>query len=279
MDPTIHQEDFMQNIQGMIGNLLKNAIEKVQKTEMSKQIGGAEQDPADESDLNLMQTQLDIAEIKEIVHTMHKFLDNIGTMISQLESGNLQYNQDNDKFLDDYINTADNIFEIAAFSMKDSLTGLSNRYGFDNRLILEWNRAVRDKSSLSLFLISIDGFKAYKEAYGNQQGDVLLQAAAKVLEQSIKRNTDFCARLDDEFAIILSTTDVEGAKIVVERVLSGIKGIEAPFAGLPGDKLTVSIGASVHTPTYNEQAADFIAEAYKALKNTGGAGCGNVVIS
>ena len=278
MNPPVQQDDIMQNIQEMIGNLLKNAIDKVQTTDINKQLGGATEAPAGDDMAGLMQTQLDITEIKKIVNTMHRFLDSISTMISQLESGNIHYSADSDKFLDDYINTADNIFEIAAFSMKDSLTGLSNKYGFDNRLILEWNRAARDRASLSLFLISIDGFNSYKKTYGAQKGDVLLQSVAKVLEQSIKRTTDFCARLDDVFAIILSTTDIDGAQIVADRVFLEVANTCVPIDEQTSEKLTVSIGASVLIPTHNEQAVDFVAKASNALKKASESGRSKVVI-
>jgi len=279
MDPSAQQDDIMHNIQDMVGNLLKNAIEKVQTTEMREQLGSTEQEAAPDSDASLIQAQMDITEIKKIVNTMHKFLDNMSTMIAQLESGNLHYSQDNDKFLDDYIDTADNIFEIAAFSMKDSLTGLSNKYGFDNRLVLEWNRAARDKSSLSLLIIGIDGYTSYKETNGNQQGDILLKTVSKSIELSIMRATDFIARLDDSFAIILSITDVDGVKIVADRIFQEIESLNASGADELGNKITVSIGASVQTPTHNEQAADFIMRANNALKKAGESGQSSVIIS
>jgi len=279
MDPSAQQDDIMHNIQDMIGNLLKNAIEKVQTTEMSTQLGSTPQEATTDSDTSLLQAQMDITEIKKVVYTMQRFLDNMSTMIAQLESGNIQYSQENDKFLDDYIDTADNIFEIAAFSMKDSLTGLSNKYGFDNRLVLEWNRAARDKSSLSLLIIGIDGYTSYKEANGNQQADILIKTAAKTIEQSIMRATDFIARLDDDFAIILSITDIDGVKIVTDRIFKEVEGLSITGADGQEIKVTVSIGASVQTPSYNEQAADFIMRAHNALKKAGEEGPGSVVIN
>jgi len=283
MNPENQQDDIMHNIQDMIGNLMKSAIEKAQKTEMSEQLGSAAQAAANESETgepgetsaaSLMQAQMDITEIKKIVYTMQKFLDSISSMISQLESGTVEYSKDNDKFLDDYIDTADNIFEIAAFSMKDNVTGLSNRYGFDNRLVLECSRAARDKSTLSLLLIRIDGYKSYKDAYGNQQGDALLQTAAKTLKESIKRATDFIARLDDDFAVILPLTIADGTKIVAERILREIENMIIPFADedRQAGKISVRIGVRVQMPSHNEQAAEFLLKAQNALKKACEAG-------
>ena len=188
-------------------------------------------------------------------------------MIHQLETGSTEYSQDGDKLLDDYIDTAANIFEIAAFSMKDNLTGVSNRYAFDNRLVLEWNRAVRDKSTLSLLLISIDALKDFKGKHGQHKVDLLMQAVAKTLEQSIKRSTDFIARLDDEFAIILPITDSDGARIVAERIHNEIEKMEVQCPdGGQCIKVTVCVGVCVHMPAYEEQINDYISKANDTLK-------------
>ncbi|MCL2549301.1 MAG: GGDEF domain-containing protein [Symbiobacteriaceae bacterium] len=280
MDPSAQQGDIMGSIQDMIGNLLKNAIENAQRTEMNKHLGGAEPSVEADNEAGAFEPQMDMAEVKMIVKAMQKFLDNVNAMIFQLENGGTEYNPEDDKLLDDYIDTAANIFEIAAFSMKDTTTGVSNRYAYDNRLVLEWNRAVRDKSTLSLLLISIDSLKAYKEIQGQQQVDVLMQAVARTLEQTVKRSTDFIARLDDEYGIILPITDAQGAKIVAERILNAIDALEIPgdVNGQFGSK-TACIGVCVHMPAQEEQIADFIAKANETLQQAIAEGPNKIIVS
>ena len=257
------QDNFMQGIQDMITGLLKNEIDKMQKTEMDKQFGKVEQDtPGDGGDPS-SPPAMDITDIKKIVGSVQKFLDNINMMISQLEGGNTAYTSDEDKFLDAYMATADNILEMAAFSTKDSLTGLSNRHGFDSRLILEWNRAAREKTPLSLLILGVD---VISEGSGEQSlNKDALVAIAKILESTIKRSTDYVARWsDDEFAALLPITDAGGAMIVAERIRAEIESLYSPCISENGGKKTVFIGVSVQTPGQNEQPADFVNKAHSA---------------
>ena len=267
------QDSIMQDIQGMIGSILKNTVDKMQRTELDPQLGNA---PSEASGENEVPAQMDINDIKNFVSVMQKFIDNVNIMITQLETGSPGVNDTEDKFLDGYMATADNILEIAAFSMKDTLTGLSNRNGFDNRLILEWNRAIRDKSQLSLVIFGVEGFSGYED----QVRDDVLKSISKTLENSIKRSTDFLARWsDEEFATLLPLTDANGAKIVAERILMEIGNMNVSCIKENGCELFVSIGVGVQTPETNERPADFINKTHNAFIKAKEAGRGKVVFA
>jgi len=49
----------------------------------------------------------------------------------------------------------------------DALTTISNRRCFDKYIQIEWNRAIREKSTLSLLMIDVDDFKAFNDIYGH----------------------------------------------------------------------------------------------------------------
>ena len=265
---TAEPDSIMQHIQDMIGDLLKNAVDKMQKNELGEKLGDI---PSDVSGKDTASAQMDINEIKNFVDVMQKFIDNVKIMVMQLETGNKESGETDDKFLDGYMATADNILEIAAFSMKDNLTGLSNRYGFDNRLILEWNRAVRDKSSLSLVIFAVDGFS---ECEDSKKQDETLKTVSDTLENSIKRSTDFIARWSEsEFAALLPITDTNGASIVAERIRTEIGNMNIPCILDKSNKSTVSIGVCVSTPEPHEHPSDFITKAHDAFnkaKESGG---------
>jgi len=265
-------DNIMQHIQDMIGDLLKNTVDKMQKTEISEKLGDT---PPDTDEKSGTPAQMDIVEIKNFVSIMQKFIDNVNVMVTGLETGSPEPGATDDKFLDGYMATADNILEIAAFSMKDNLTGLSNRYGFDNRLILEWNRAARDKSALGLVIFAVDGCA---ECEDNKKHDVLLKSVSETLEKSIKRSTDFIARWsDDEFAALLPITDADGASIVADRILMEVGNMNIPCMLERDGKSSVSIGVCVYTPEPNEQPAELINKAHDAFKKAKEAG-GNSII-
>ncbi len=79
-------------------------------------------------------------------------------------------------------------------STLDGLTNIPNRRRFDEIFAHEWNRAVRNKSPLSLLFIDIDHFKNYNDCYGHLAGDDCLKAVARILQSSLGRAADFLAR-------------------------------------------------------------------------------------
>ncbi|MCL2663303.1 MAG: GGDEF domain-containing protein [Oscillospiraceae bacterium] len=253
----MESEDIMQAIQNMIGDLLKNAVDKMQTSEAGEKLGGV---PADLSEKNTSAAQMDISEIKSFVRFMQKFIDNINVMIRHLETGDVKPGETDEKFIEDYMATADTILEIAAFSTKDNLTGFSNRYGFDNRIVLEWNRACRDKSTLGIMVFGVDGFSGQED---KAKHDEMINDVAQMLNKSIKRSTDFISRWsDDEFAILLPITDVKGSSTVAERILAEITALNIPGTPEKGGKATVSMGVNVYAPEFGDQPVEFIDKAY-----------------
>jgi len=253
--------NIMQHIQDMIGDLLQNAVGKMHNADSESQLGGA---PTDKANVDELSTEMGIEDIKNFVDVMQKFIDNVRVMVVGLETGGLEPGSTDDKFLEGYMATADNVLEIAAFTSKDPLTGLSNRYGFDNRLILEWNRAVRDKMALSLVIFSVDSIKTIEDT---KTHDDLMKTISDTLVNSIKRTTDFIARWSDsEFAALLPITEDVGASIVAERIRIDIGGMDIPGIAKIEGKTPVSIGVCVHTPEPGEQPVDIINDAHRAYK-------------
>ena len=70
-------------------------------------------------------------------------------------------------------------------SAVDSLTGLANRRQFDRLLDLEWRRAIRGGSPLSLLFIDIDFFKRYNDTHGHLRGDAVLAEVAALLSAAV----------------------------------------------------------------------------------------------
>jgi len=259
-------DSIMQDIQGMITGLLTNAVDKMQKEETRKQLG----DTTDTVEGDDLTPEMGIPEIKNFISVMQKFIDNINVMVNQLETGSAGSGDTDDAFLDGYMATADNILEIAEFSMKDTLTGLSNRYGFDNRIILEWNRATRDKTTLGLVIFGLDGFENCEDS----KRDNILKEVSQTLINSNKRSTDFIARWsDNDFAALLPITDTGGTAIVVERIRKEVEKMNIADLPKKDGKTAISMGVFVFTPAPGFQPIDFINkahEAYEKAKALGG---------
>ncbi len=109
--------------------------------------------------------------------------------------------------------------KLESIAYKDALTGLVNRRGFDETLELEFEKAQHDDTTLSLMLVDVDKFKPFNDNLGHPAGDACLQNVAKLLQDSMCRDSDIVARYGgEEFGIILPNTELEGAMKVAERI-------------------------------------------------------------
>jgi len=148
----------------------------------------------------------------------------------------------------------------------DQLTDIPNRRNFDERLPLEWGRAIRTKTPISLLILDLDYFKDYNDTYGHLQGDKALQIIAKVFTQELKRSSDLAARWGgEEFAILLANTDFSGAHDVAERIRQKTEELQIVLTDGSISKITVSIGINSLIPTTNNLLEEFIHHADMAL--------------
>jgi len=165
-----------------------------------------------------------------------------------------------------HLQTLRQIRTIKRLGVIDPLTDIPNRRGFNDRLDIEWNHAVREKKSIGLLMIDVDHFKRYNDTYGHPQGDALLRAIAKVFCQTLHRSTDYAARMGgEEFAVILPGTDIEGALKIAEQIRAAIENATVPCADGSITRVTVSIGAQSHTPVPGDSPDDIVIRADKAL--------------
>jgi diguanylate cyclase (GGDEF)-like protein len=125
----------------------------------------------------------------------------------------------------------------------DPLTGLFNYTFF--REILARETASSDRYSLlSLLMIDIDRFKLIDDILGHVVGNKVLVEVAKILQQSV-RNTDFVFRYGgDEFAVLLTGTNLEGAGYAAEKLLFKVETAEILRSLGRSGTVTVSIDYS-----------------------------------
>ncbi len=148
---------------------------------------------------------------------------------------------------------------------RDGLTGLANRRCFDDTLKAEWTRALRQRQPLSLLMVDVDNFKAYNDANGHIGGDECLKRIATAVASEMRAN-DLVARYGgEEFAVILPNQSLKGAAIVAERVRSRVEKLCLPNGQVPGQHVTVSIGAATALVAPENSACQLVATADAAL--------------
>lgn len=128
----------------------------------------------------------------------------------------------------------------------DGLTGLANRRAFDQTLALEWRRARRNHTPLSLVMIDIDYFKPFNDRYGHQAGDDCLRDVAVSLGQAAERPGELVARYGgEEFAVILPFCAAEAGLALAEKMRQRVAGLALPHEKSPiAGHVTISAGVA-----------------------------------
>lgn len=100
----------------------------------------------------------------------------------------------------------------------DSLTGLINRYEFENNLNKLLSPSPCEPGEHVLCYLDLDQFKIVNDTCGHLAGDKLLCQLTGQFQMSI-REQDILARLGgDEFGILLEDTSVEEAFVIIDRL-------------------------------------------------------------
>jgi diguanylate cyclase (GGDEF)-like protein len=112
--------------------------------------------------------------------------------------------------------------QLKALSETDVLTGLPNRRALRQRLAMEFRRAVRYGTPVSLLLVDIDGLKQLNDTDGHAAGDRLIRGVGTAITEGL-RESDFGARWGgDEFAIVAPNTSARAARSSGERLLARV---------------------------------------------------------
>ena len=133
----------------------------------------------------------------------------------------------------------------------DTLTGLFNRWQFNQRLEQGVAECARHGRPMTLLLIDLDDFKSINDSYGHAAGDKALQEVARRLKGCL-RASDTLARLGgDEFTVLLTHLAQPGdARLVAHKLLEVLK---QPFQVNGAD---VSLAGSVGMACLPDDALD-----------------------
>jgi diguanylate cyclase (GGDEF)-like protein len=152
-------------------------------------------------------------------------------------------------------------------ALTDSLTGVLNRRGLEERLERELTHAQERRRPLSLIVIDCDDFKEINDRAGHEFGDALLQEVAEVLARAVPPGAAAARLGGDEFVVMLPGAGVEEAGELGGR----IRALLADGLTDAGYPLRVSAGISTYpfdgaTSTMLLRTAD---QALYAAKNAG----------
>jgi two-component system, cell cycle response regulator len=151
---------------------------------------------------------------------------------------------------------------MATFAMHDVLTGLPNRRLLIDRLLLAMAHARRNKCTMTLIYLDLDGFKQVNDTLGHYAGDMLLRMVADRLVTAV-RQEDTVARLGgDEFVIGLWEIHNDDLSKLLSKVLLTLS--QPYIIQNQSVNITASIGVSIY-PTHAAEVNALIKKADVAL--------------
>ncbi len=153
-------------------------------------------------------------------------------------------------------------FTLQRASLTDTLTGIANRRAMLERLKSEANRSQRDGKSFSVLMLDLDHFKRINDSHGHDAGDLVIIAVAQTLENNL-RSFDFCARWGgEEFLILLTSTTMETAVAVSEKLRAAVAVHEMSYEG---ERIPISFSGGLAVHQVNGNINDTLKEADRAL--------------
>lgn len=154
----------------------------------------------------------------------------------------------------------------------DDLTGLYNMRSLYQRLEHELERGRRFERSVCVVMMDLDNFKLVNDDHDHLFGSFVISEVGKVIRNTI-RSVDIGARYGgDEFLIVLSEVDKDGALLFCERLRKAVCG-HVYKSGKDEMKLTTSIGFAIKAPYDAEtDATELVRAADRALYDAKAAG-------
>lgn len=167
--------------------------------------------------------------------------------------------------------------KMAEMTIRDALTGLYNRRFFSEALDREMARAVRNRTDLVLCILDLDFFKQINDTLGHQAGDMVLSRLGRMLKDWIRQTDIPCRYGGEEFAVILTDTDIDHAVGVCERFRRMLAEDQFQYQE-KSFQITISIGISSLINLEKPTSENIIQTADQALYQAKAAGRNRVMV-
>jgi diguanylate cyclase (GGDEF)-like protein len=145
----------------------------------------------------------------------------------------------------------------------DSLTGLANRVGLQERLDAVLAQASGRRETVAVLLLGLDGFNEVNQTLGHGYGDLLLREVARRLDDAAREQALVARFGGDEFAVVTRPlAGVDEAQRLADLLLEALR----PQAQLGGVDLDVraTVGIASH-PSDGDDAELLLVRAAMAL--------------
>lgn len=155
--------------------------------------------------------------------------------------------------------------ELLEASRSDPLTGTLNHGVLVSLLADDLERARRDRLTLSVALIDIDGFRLLNDNHGHQAGDKALLTVAELLIPTLPEDVVMGRYGPDEFLLVAPRDSAERLAPIVEQLRSNLATVALQFEETERLPLTVSAGLCTY-PTHGNSVTALLSIAVSTLE-------------
>lgn len=148
----------------------------------------------------------------------------------------------------------------------DTMTGLYNRLGYENKATSVYNTCQRTNTRLMVMFIDINRMKKINDVFGHMNGDAAIRLTASAIKTNLREDWIAVRFGGDEFLVIGGVKNEEAAEAYRSEVLASVDRFNAegtwPF------RLSVSCGYIISGEGEDKPLADYIKEADNLMYET-----------
>lgn len=183
--------------------------------------------------------KIEVTNNDEISIIMAKFAD----MIYELEN----YMQDLTKTQLDLKNTRQQAIELNELAIKDTLTGIRNKTGYDKEIQkIEWEMSCGLKK-LGVAMIDLNFLKRINDTFGHDKGNIAIVTVSKIICKIFEHSPVF--RIGgDEFVVVLRGHDLRNIEKLIKEFNDCLKTLQENSELESWEKVSAAIGYAIFNP-------------------------------
>ena len=127
--------------------------------------------------------------------------------------------------------------------MMDQSTGLHSRRHFLSRLRRDFVEVIRERQSISMIKLSVDGYSGIVDQFGYEGGEMILRRIANLIQADLHSDDAVARWGEKKISILLNNTSAKAAERIGENLLATIRSTHIENKGRKID-FTVSAGVA-----------------------------------